>query len=201
MRDCQWKYHPRKNNEIDYFVRLTFSFKRALSFQKLVSNIRSGEILYEFESVKSKVEQKEPSIVGFSILSYSKLHMLEWFYNLCHIFCNFSSFEEMEMHTDSLNLALAHNSLEDCIKGELKEIWNTIQKSDCSNEFSADSTNNFFPRTYCERHIEHNKREPGLFEEEFRCTEMICLSSKTYCCFDKSLDNAKFRSKSLNNGR
>ena len=82
------------------------------------------------------------------------------------------------MDTDSLYLALAHNSLEDCIKAELKETWNNIPKNDCSKEFSANLTNNFFPRTCCERHIKHDKREPGLFKEEFRCTEIICCAVK-----------------------
>ena len=48
------------------------------------------------------------------------------------------------------------------------------------------------------RHIKHDKREPRLFKEEFRCTEVTYLCSKTYCCFDKSTDKTKFSSKVLN---
>ena len=44
----------------------------------------------------------------------------------------------------------------------------------------------------------HDKREPGLFKEEFRCTEMLCLCSKTYCCYDNKSDKFKFSSKGLN---
>ena len=80
--------------------------------------------LSKVESIKSKVEHKEPEIVGFFILQCSKL----FFYNFFHRFCDFISFEEMEMDTDSLHLALAHNCREDCIKPELKETWNSIQK-------------------------------------------------------------------------
>ena len=57
---------------------------------------------------------------------------------------------------------------------------------------------NFFPRTCCSVHKKHNKREPGLFKEDFRCTEMLCLCSKAYCCYDNKSDNLKFSSKVLN---
>ena len=84
----------------------------------------------------------------------------------------------MEMDTDSLYLALAQDLLENCIKPDMREVWNNIRMNDCSNTFPADSSDNFFPRTCCSKHIKHDKREPGLFKEEFRCTEMICLCSK-----------------------
>ena len=56
----------------------------------------------------------------------------------------------------------------------------------------------FFPRTCCAVHKKHDKREPGLFKEEFRCTEMLCLCSKTYCCYDKKSDKFKLSSKGIN---
>ena len=58
------------------------------------------------------------------------------------------------MDTDSLYLALAQQSLEDCIKPEMRETWINVRKDDCSNNFSANSSSNFFPRTCCnERNI------------------------------------------------
>ena len=41
-------------------------------------------------------------------------------------------------------------------------------------------------------------REPGLFKEEFRCSEMLCLCSKTYCCYDRKSNKYKFSSKGPN---
>ena len=35
------------------------------------------------------------------------------------------------------------------------------------------SVANFFPRLCCVKHEQRDKREPGLFKEEFRCTEML----------------------------
>ena len=38
----------------------------------------------------------------------------------------------------------------------------------------------------------------GLLKEEFRCTKMLCLKSKTYCCYDSKSQKYKFSSKGLN---
>ena len=72
-----------------------------------------------------------------------------------------------------------------------------MREKDCDDTFRADASHNFFPRT-CSKHKKYDKREPGLFKEEFRCTEMIYLCSKTYCCYDDKSDKYKFSSKGLN---
>ena len=63
--------------------------------------------LYEVELLKSTIEHREPIIVGFFILQYAKLRMLELYYNFFDKFCDVYKFEELEMDTDSLYLALA----------------------------------------------------------------------------------------------
>ena len=73
-----------------------------------------------------------------------------------------------------------------------------MRKIDCRESFKADAKSNSFPRTCCSVHKKHNKREPGLLKEEFKCTEMLCLCSKTYCCYDNKSDKIKFSSKCLN---
>ena len=138
--------------------------------------------LYEVELAKAQIEHKEPIIVGFFILQYAKLRMLELYYNFFTRFCDVNNFEELEMDTDSLYLALAEKELEDCIRPEMRAEWQRLRSIDCVDNFTADAVTNFFPRTCCVKHKQHDKREPGLFKEEFRCTEMLCLCSKTYCC-------------------
>ena len=73
-----------------------------------------------------------------------------------------------------------------------------MRSNHCVDNFTADAVAIFFPRTCCVEHKQHDKREPGLFKEEFRCTEMLCLCSKTYCCNDVTSKKSKFSSKSLN---
>ena len=58
--------------------------------------------LYEVELTKAEIEHRNLIIVGFSILRYAKLRMLELHYNYCEKFCDVNNFEELEIDTDSL---------------------------------------------------------------------------------------------------
>ena len=111
-------------------------------------------------------------------------------------FCQVNKFEVLERDTDSLNLAFAKKELEECIRLEMKAEWEQLRSKDCTDSFTADAVENF-PPLCCDKHRKHDKREPGLFKEEFRCSEMLCLCSKTYCCYDKTSNDWKFSSKCL----
>ena len=52
--------------------------------------------------------------------------------------------------------------------------WQRLRSNDCVDSFTADAVVNFFPRTCCVKHKQHDKRKPGLFKEEFRCTLRRC---------------------------
>ena len=140
---------------------------------------------YEVELAKPQIEHKEPTIAGFFILQNAKLRMLELYYNFFTKFCGVTKFEELlVMDTDSLYLALAEKEQEHCIKPEMRAEWRRLRSNECVDSFTAEVVTNFFPRTCCAKHKKHDKREPGLFKEEFRYTETFCLCSKTYCCYD-----------------
>ena len=89
-------------------------------------------------------------------------------------------------------------NLEAVILFENRDEWNAMRSEDCTNIFTANATDNFFFRMRCNTHKKHNKSEPGLFMEEFRCTEMFYLCSKTYFCYDWESNKYKFSSKGLN---
>ena len=74
--------------------------------------------LYEVELAKSEIEHREPIIVGFFILQYAKLRMLELYYNFFKKFCDTEKYEELEMDTDSLFFALSEENLEDTMLPE-----------------------------------------------------------------------------------
>ena len=95
--------------------------------------------LYEVEFLKSTIEHREPIIVGFFIFQYAKLRMLELYYNFFHKYCDENKFEELEMDTDSLYLALAEENLDDCILPEKKAHWTLIRRNDCRDDFIADA--------------------------------------------------------------
>ena len=153
--------------------------------------------LYEVELVKSEIEHREPIIVGFFILQYAKLRMLELYYNFFKKFCDTDKYEELEMDTDSPYLALSDESLEDVIVPEKRADWDQLRSKGCNDNFTASATDSFFHRTCCNIHKKHDKREPGLFKEKFRCAKMLCLCSKTYCFYDKQTNKYKFSSKGL----
>ena len=154
--------------------------------------------LYEVELAKAQIEHKKPMIVGLFVLQSLKLRMLELYYNSFTRFCDVSNFEELEMDTDSLYLALAEKKLEDCIRPEMRAECQRLWSNDCVDSFIADAVAKLFPNTCCEKHKQQNKRKPGLFKEDFRCTEMLCLCNKTYCSNDVTSDKPKFSSKGLN---
>ena len=110
--------------------------------------------------------------------------MLELYYNICSKFCDVNKFEELEMDTVSMYLAVAGKEREDCIRPDMRADWQRLRSNDCVNCFTADAVAIFFTRTCCVKHKQHDKRELGLFREEFRCTEMSCLCRKTYGCHD-----------------
>ena len=56
--------------------------------------------LYEVELAKSEIEHKEPICVGFFILQYAKLRLLELYYCFFTNLCDTDKYEEMEMDTD-----------------------------------------------------------------------------------------------------
>ena len=82
--------------------------------------------LYEVELVKSTIEHREPIIVGFFILQYAKLRMLELYYNFFDEFCDVNKFEELEMDTDFLK-------------------WTERRSKDCRDDFRADAKTTFSP--------------------------------------------------------
>ena len=121
--------------------------------------------LYEVELLKSTIEHREPIIVGFFILQYAKLRMMEHYYNFFDKFCDVNKFEELEMDTDSLFLALAEESLYDCIKPDKRAAWEKMRETDCRDSFKADAKSNSIPRTCYSTHKKYDKREPDFLKK------------------------------------
>ena len=77
--------------------------------------------LSEVEHAKSETEHEEPNIVGFSILQYAKLRMLELYYHFFDKYCDVEKFEGLEMNTDSLCLVKSKLYLYDCVRPAMKK--------------------------------------------------------------------------------
>ena len=146
---------------------------------------------YEVELAKSEIEHREPLIVGLFILQYAKLRMLELHYNFFKNFVTLTSMENLKWIPTHFYLALS------VILPGKRAKWDQLHSKDCNDNFSANATDSFFPRSSCNAHKKHDKREPDFFKEEFRCAEMLCFCSKTYYCYDKQTNKHKFSSKRL----
>ena len=151
-----------------------------------------------FNSRKLRLNKKNQSLSGSSFFNTQNCECWSCTTPFFTKFCDVNKFEELEMDTDSLYIALAENEFEDCTTAEMRAEWQRLRSNDCVDNFTADAVTNFFPRTCCVKHKQHDKKEPDLFKEEFRCTEMLCLCSKTYCCYDVTSNKSKFCSKGLN---
>ena len=178
------------NQTID---RSRHTVTKYLSNEKTSSSIKSKmfkqlnhiiDRLLEVEFVKPEIEHREAIIVRFFFLQYAKLRILEINYHFFKKFCDIDKYEELELDTDSLHVTLSEKSLEDVILPEKRAEWDQLRSKNCTDNFTANATDNFLLRTCCNAHKKHDKRKTGLFKEEFRCAKMLRLCSKTYCCYD-----------------
>ena len=94
---------------------------------------------------RQKLSIENQSLWVFFILQYAKLRVLELYYNFFRKFCDSDKYEELEMDTDSLYLALSEESLEDVIVPEKRAEWDQLRSINCTDEFTANATDNFSP--------------------------------------------------------
>ena len=149
-------------------------------FRKLEC-LQMEEQFYEMEMAKRKIKLDLPIQLGFFILQYAKLRMLEFYYDFMDTYVDRSDFEYCEMDTDSAYMAISGSTLNDIIKPEMRNKYMAGLTGFCNDEdLEADADYHWFPRTCCNKHAKYDKRTPGLFKLEYEGHEMIGLCSKTY---------------------
>ena len=137
--------------------------------------------MYEAESYKHKISIDNPIQIGFFILQYAKLRMLEFYYDCLTKYLTSNSFELIETDTDSMYMALNKPTLEQCVKKELLTEFKGQIYSRCSDDMRAE----WFPRKCCEKHIAFDRRYCGIFGLEFKGYKMVALCSKSYIIEDE----------------
>ena len=149
-------------------------------FQKLEC-LDEEEQYYEVEMAKRKIKLDLPIQLGYYILQYAKLRMLEFYYDFMDVYVDRADFEYCEMDTDSAYMAISGSNLEDVIKPEMRTKYLQEMKGFCTDmDIEADAQHHWFPRTCCAKHAKYDKRTPGLFKLEYQGNEMTGLCSKTY---------------------
>ena len=171
--------NKEKHQEVDY-IKGERNFKMSVNDPRFKKATSLDDDFYEVERGKSQIDLNLPIQLGYFILQYAKLHMLQFYYDCIDRYIDRSDFEYIEMDTDSAYFAISGNSLEDVIKTpELKtEFQNNLNL--CHLDRIEASTEYWFPRECCTKHKMYDKRESGLFKLEAEGDEMIALCSKTY---------------------
>ena len=121
-------------------------------FQKLEC-LDEEEQYYEVEMAKCKIKLDLPIQLGYYILQYAKLRMLEFYYDFMDVYVDRADFEYCEMDTDSAYMAISGSNLEDVIKPEMRTKYLQGMKGFCTDmDIEADAQHHWFPGTCCAKH-------------------------------------------------
>ena len=146
-------------------------------FRKLVE---LDDDIFEIEAARKTIRFDVPIQIGFFVLNYAKLRMLQFYYDFLCNYINPALFECIQMDTDSLYLGIAGSDLESIISPDKRsEFENLVYKSCHKSEMRA-SDDIFMPRKCCDKHKLYDKRTPGLMKIESEGKSMFALCSKTY---------------------
>lgn len=134
---------------------------------------------YKIKLRKPKVTINRPFQVGIVVYQLAKLRMLEFYYNFLDYYLDRRDFELIQMDTDSMYFALAHDTLDEAMQPELRDHFEAEKKTwSAWDKWSG--------------------REPGLFRLEKEGTRAIALCSKCYLVENEASGQAKMSSKGVN---
>ena len=69
------------------------------------------------------------------------------------------------MDNDSHYFALSEENLEDVILSEKRDQWKAMRSRECTDNLTANATDNFFLKMCCNAHQKREKGAPGLFNK------------------------------------
>ena len=146
--------------------------------------------LFEAEMWKKVIELNLQIQLGYFILQYAKLRMLEFYFDFLDVYIDRNNFKYIEMDSDSAYFAIAGHNLDDVIRPHLtrqyfNELHRWMPSEHCDDHHQKYveckiKNESFAQSPCCVKRQLFDKRTPGLFKLESSGDEMICLSSKTY---------------------
>ncbi|MCG8047362.1 MAG: hypothetical protein N0E48_17320, partial [Candidatus Thiodiazotropha endolucinida] len=101
-------------------------------FQKLEC-LDPEEQYYEVEMAKRKIKLDLPIQLGYFILQYAKLRMLEFYFDFMDKYVDRANFELCEMDTDSSYMGISGSCLEDVIKPEMRDQYHQGLNGFCTD--------------------------------------------------------------------
>jgi hypothetical protein len=148
---------------------------------------------FEVESFKKRITLDVPIQLGFFILQYAKLRMLQFHYDCMLKLIPRHLLKLVETDTDSMYYALASDNMETAVGDEMKTDFRNNVYNSCHDSI----TPLWFPRKCCDKHAKYDNRTPGLFKKEYVGTEVVALCSKTYIVANQNDSTQKFSSKGI----
>ena len=155
---------------------------------RLSSEIVGG--LYEVQMAHKQVVHDVPKQVGFFVLMYAKLRMLEFYYDCLDYYLNREDYELIQMDMDSIYFAVSYKLSNENLEshpllplvksGKIDEFRSTLYNF-CDDEWEPDFSKHYFPRQCCQKHNVYDQKTPGLFKLEKSGVAITGLCSKTYC--------------------
>merc|ERR1739841_272629 len=105
------------------------------------NHVELNEDIFEVTKQKSKIVHDLPIQLGLAVYSYAKLRMLE-FWNFINTYLENDLYQLMETDTDSLYIAFARDTIDECVKPHLRDEWNTEKKRLSSSEENLSQKSN-----------------------------------------------------------
>ena len=105
------------------FMRNAFDVCREVNKHTFMSADMHNRDLFQITKSNRLVKQNVPIQLGKMVLDYAKLHMAHFFYSILNTFLEPGSFALGSMDTDSFTLAITEESLDECVKLELRPEW------------------------------------------------------------------------------
>ncbi len=196
------------------YVKSTNSAQNFVNDPKFVNLEELDDKIFEFEMQKKRIVQDIPVQIGYFILQYAKLFMLQFFYDFLTVFFKPSDYCLMSMDTDSFYVAFAAENpfalVDKALRMKLCTEWEnwfpreycSAHKSDFTTCMMNGERRDFKSCAQCVDCFKHDSRQPGLFKVEFEGTKMICLCSKMYCIDNQNAENStKLSCKGVNKRR
>ena len=171
-----------KHQKIEYAKGKDIDLKVNLPTFKKLEDL--GDDFAEIELVKGRQKLNLPIQIGYAILQYAKLKMLEWYYDFLLSYVDKNDFEYIEMDTDSAYFAIAGPTLRDVIKPEKRQDFDDKLFHSCHLD-QVQPNPFWFPRECCGKHKAFDRRQSGLFKLEKEGVVMVALCSKTYVLKDR----------------
>ena len=172
-----------KHNNVAFPKAENIDIHTQSPFFKTIEKLE-GDI-YEVVKGKKKVVIDTPITIAIAVYSYAKLSLIN-FWEFLRYYLIDGYYELMETDTDSLYIALARDTIDECVQPDKLIEW-YLEKWDFFSSEDTETMINFRGHSISKKQYE--KRTPGKFKEEFNGIGMICLNAKVYHIWSDYVDN------------